>query len=231
MPWLLYWLPWFILFWILGATRIMLVRGQNKPDWWRFAILPSAFYLGTLLYGSLLRLDRVWIMQLLFLLAAAVIYYYYRYTYFYLFRPVKYRVASIENLSLYANFFSFFFTVAGLYGIQSSLNAPLWQFILFLSLFTVAVLYQLLWANKLSVQESIVFLLVDVLVIIELAWSLAFWPVNYHIAGLTLAIIYYCLSNLTRLHLLHELDKNKIKTYLIYSAGILALLWLTAQWV
>ncbi|NTU98472.1 hypothetical protein HGA64_00480 [Candidatus Falkowbacteria bacterium] len=202
----------------------------NK-EWWRFSILPVVFFSSAVLYISLLKLDNFYLIQFLFGLVTVLLYFYFRFCYYYLLRPNSYKVGSIESLSIYVNFLSFYFTAASLYGLGAFLNISIWPLILGLAIVTLLVVYQLFWASKIDLKHSAVEFAIICLCLMESALAFSFWPLNYHVVGLSLAVCYYVLVSLLRFKLLDDLDKQKIKYYLTFAGISLALLWLTARWL
>lgn len=215
---------------ILTVWRMTNSSSVNK-EWWNFSIMPVVFYSSVVMYTTLLRLEDTFLIQSLYLISTVIIYFYFRFSYYYLLRPVAYKVSSVENLSSYANFLSFYFITASLYGFQAFLKMSSWVLLLCLATACILMIYQLFWASKISFKAGATYLFIISACLLELAWALSFWPLNYHVVGLSLAIGYYILANLARLALLGQIDKRKIK-YNLWFAGIsLALLWLTARWL
>ena len=68
-------------------------------------------------------------------------------------------------------------------------------------------------------------------VLIEIAWSLSFWPLSYYILGLVMAIFYYIIIGIVRFYLLNELDRKIIKLYLVFGFLGITLVLLTARWL
>lgn len=197
--------------------------------WWNFLILPAVFSTAVVAYSTLLR--GAVLVQALFFLEIVILYFYLRFSYYYLVNPIAYKVAAIENISSYGNFIAFFLLSSTIYGLQSFLDAPVWLLMLIIALISLLVVYQVIWANKIEGGEKNIYVFLGSLVLVELAWSISFLPLNYNVAGLTLSLCYYMLVGLVRFHLLGKLENNKIKFYLIFGlAGILIVL-LTSRWL
>ncbi|MDP2708900.1 MAG: hypothetical protein Q8O93_02515 [bacterium] len=209
--------------WQLGATS------QVDREWWNYLILPAITSVGVVAYSVFLSSKTV--IQLLFIFNLAFLYLYLRYIYYYLLWPVDYQAFSMENLSSYVSWFSFFLAASVIYGLQSFLNLPVLGLILVLLAVMILIIYQIFWVNKIDWRAGLPYILVSCLILIELAWSISFLPFNYNISGLALAICFYAAVGLTKNHLLDKLDAKKVKMYLILSAVSIILVLTTARWI
>lgn len=198
-------------------------------SWWNFFILPGLMYASIIAYTVLLANKTI--IQFLFLLNVILLYFYLRYVYYYLFRPAAYKPFSIENISSYGNFLTFFLISAAAYGLQSFLNLRVWLLMAMVLFAAGLIIYQIIWANKIDFKKSLPYILINCLILAELSWSLSFLPLNHNVSGLTLAICYYMLMGLSRHHLLGGLDKSKIKLYLSFGFISILIVLLTARWL
>lgn len=198
-------------------------------DWWNFLILPSLLTISVIAYSTLLSSRLV--IQLLFFLNIVLLYLYLRYIYYYLVRPSHYQAFSIENISSYGNFLTFFLAVTTIYGLQSFLSIQTWPLIVIILIVSGLIIYQVMWANKIDLRSGLIYILVSCLVIVELAWAISFLPVNHNIAGLTLAICYYILIGLVKHFLLDRLDKKTVRLYLGFGLTSLFIILITARWL
>ena len=216
---------------MIAAIWRMAKDSSVSKEWWHFSIMPVVYFSSVVMYTTLLRLEDRLLIQFLYLFSAIVIYLYFRFSYYFLLRPMAYKVSSIENLSSYANFLSFYFIAASLYGFQAFLKMSAWPLLLGLAVACILMIYQLFWASKISFKSSATYLFIIAACLLESAWALSFWPLNFHVVGLSLAIGYYVLANLARFSLLGQIDGRRIKYNLWFAGTSLALLWLTARWL
>lgn len=200
-----------------------------ERGWWNFSILPIFFSSAIIVYSVLL--DNQTAIQLLFFIDLIFLYFYLRFSYYYLIKPSGYKVSSIENLSSYANFFSYFLISAALFGLQSYLSIWVWPLMVILVFTSILAIYQLFWANKIKIRESLLFIIIPSLILLELGWSISFLPLNFNIAGLILSICYYVTIGLTRLYLANDLEKDKVRLYLSLGISSILLILLTARWL
>src|SRR3989338_3439284 len=197
--------------------------------WWNYLILPAVMSVAVMSYSVFLSFKLI--IQLLYFFNLVFLYLYLRYVYYYLLNPLAYEVFSIENISSYINWLTFFLLAATVYGLASFLNLPISWLVLIMISLTSLLVYQIIWANKIELMPSLPYILISCLILVELFWSISFLPFNYNISGLSLAICYYVIIGLVKNHLLLKLDNSKVKMYLILGAVSLLLVLSTAKWM
>ena len=202
---------------------------QVDKKWWNYLILPAV--MSTLVLAYSVFMSRQLLIQLLFVFNLAFLYLYLRQVYYYLLNPLAYEVFSIENISSGANWLSFFFLAATVYGLQSFLNLPILWLALVILAVTALIIYQIIWANKIELKIVLPYLLISCLILVELSWSISFLPFNYNISGLALAICYYVIIGLVKNHLLDKLDAKRLRMYLLLGSISLFLILFTAKWL
>lgn len=220
---------------VLAILLIFLVVWQfgraSKIDsqWWNYLILPALMSVAVMAYSVFI--SGKLIIQLLFIFNLIFLYLYSRHVYYYLLNPLAYEVFSLENISSYVNWLTFFLLASTFYGLASFLNLPISWLVLIMISATALLVYQIIWANKIELRAGLPYILISCLILVELFWSISFLPFNYNIAGLALAICYYVIIGLVKNNLLLKLDAAKVKMYLILGATSLFLILLTARWV
>jgi len=215
---------------LLFFTFLQFCReSKSSKDWWNFLILPALFTIAVTAYATLGK-NRLFV-QALFFLDLAVLYLYLRFSFYYLIRPASYKVSAIENLSSFGSFLTFFLSAAAIYAFQSFISAPVGLLALFVMMISGLMIYQIIWVNNLKAKENLIHILVGCLVLVELAWTISFLPINYNIAGLTLAVFYYIFIGLTKHSLAGALDRTKVKQYLGFGLLSILLILLTAKWL
>ncbi len=204
-------------------------ESDASKDWWNFLILPALFTTGLAAYSVLFANN--FIVQLLFVFNLVFLYFYLKIIYYYLIRVKSYKNLSLENISSYGNFLAFFFVSSVVYGLQSFLNMPVWPLMVIMAAVAALMIHQMVWANMIEEKFALVYVLIGSLVLVELAWSLSFLPLNFNAAGLILAICYYMLTGLVRHHLSDNLKKRTVKLYLSLGLGSILLILLTTRWM
>lgn len=220
---------------VLAGLSIFFVIWQfgraSKIDrrWWNYLILPVAMSLAIMAYSVFISNKSI--IQLLFICNLVFLYLYLRHAYYYLLNPSTYEIFSLENISSYINWLTFFLLSATVYGLESFLNLPISWLVLIIVSASGLLVYQLIWANKIEFKTGLSYALVSCLILTELFWSISFLPFNYNISGLSLAICYYVIIGLMKNHLLDKLDAAKVKMYLILGGTSLILVLLTTRWM
>lgn len=204
-------------------------QSEIDKKWWNYLILPAVMSTSVMAYSVFLS-GKLSI-QLLFIFNLVFLYLYFRHVYYYLLNPAAYAVFSIENLSSYVNWLTFFFLAATIYGLESFLNLPTSWLMLVMLGTTALIIYQIIWAYKIELKAGLPYILISCLILTELSWSISFLPFNYNISGLALAICYYVIIGLVKNHLLDKLDSKKVKIYLILGSVSLFLILFTAKWL
>jgi len=204
-------------------------KSQVDKEWWNYLILPAIMSSSVMAYSVFLSSKSV--IQLLFFLNLLFLYFYLRHVYYYLLNPIVYEVFSIENISSYVGWFSFFLFSATIYGLQSFLNLPIFRLALIMLLVAALIIYQIIWVNKIEFKKGLPYILISCFILVELCWSISFLPFNYNISGLCLAICFYIVTGLIKNYLLDKLDAARVKMYLILGLASLFLILFTARWI
>ena len=213
---------------IFFSMRQLSQESQVDKKWWNFLILPAVMSSFIIIYT--LFLDNKTIIQSLFILDVIFLYFYIRFVYFYLIKPSSYEAFSIENITSYGNFLTFFLIATAIYGLQSFLDVSIWLLEIIILVLSAVILYQFFWANKIVFKKAMPYILIGCFILIELSWSISFLPLNFNISGLTLAICYYMLAGIIKNYLLDKLDSKRIKIYLTIGLTSLILILVTARW-
>lgn len=216
---------------ILHVTIQITKQSESGEAWYNFFILPSFFATSAACYSIILT--NSWIMQFIFILTSIFIYLYFKQIYYYLILPKRYKNNALENFSSYGNFLVMFFSFSVVYGLQSFLNIPIHLLILILIPVIWIVSYQVVWTNKINMREGAVFILINTLILTELAWTASFLPQSYNTVGLIMAICYYMVTGIVRFSLSQKLKdiRNKAKQYLVFGVACILIILLTSKWI
>ena len=216
----------FLLF--LFTVRQFTLASNRKEDWWNYIILPSFFYTGLIIFTTMIPSSLV--IQVLFIINLIFLYYYFLIIYYFLINTKEYQDNSLENISSYGNFLSYYFIASSAYGLQAFLNISTWVLVFSLMIANLLITYQVIWANKINIKKGLFYILLICLVLVELAWSVSFLTLSYYVLGLILAVCYYILIGLVRFYLLNSLTKKLIKMYLIFGFSSILVVLFTARW-
>lgn len=213
---------------IIYSIKKLSEKKLLELELWNLAILPISFVSSIMLYSTLLT-NNISI-QILFITTLIFTHYYLKNVYFRK-KEKEGRKDFFENISSYGNFLVLFFTSASAYGLKSFLNTPIWILILMLAIIIALMVYESLWANKISMKRGGIYIFLSCLVLIQIAWSIYFLPLNYNTLGLILAICYYILIGAIKYFLRSNLNRKTVKLYLIFGFLSIILILLTAKWV
>lgn len=220
----------FLMIIILFFTVLRFCRAsKNDKQWWNYLILPSSMSISTAVYSVFLSSKSV--IQILFFLNLLFLYFYLKRIYYYLLNPALYEVFSIENISSYLSWFSFFMISAAIYGLQSFLNISVFYLVMILLAFSALIIYQIFWANKIELGKGLPYIPLSCFILAELCWSISILPFSYNISGLCLAVCFYVITGLVKNHLLDKLDAKAVKIYLTVGVSSLFLILLTSSWI
>jgi len=215
---------------LLIIFSVKYLAGQReKKRWFLFVFAPLIFFLSFSSYSAIL-FNYYWI-QLIFILVAWFIFAYLRNLYYYLTYQAPERAEKVDSLLLAGGFLSIFATASVLYGLPIFLS---WPFAVLLSIFipiSFLSLTHFLPLRQLGLGSHLLFVIIEVTILAELAWALSWLPLNFTILGFILAIFYYFALIVFRLYINNELGRRNLRLPLILSSLILLILLLTARWL
>jgi membrane protein YdbS with pleckstrin-like domain len=165
----------------------------------------------------------------LFFLAALFVYL--RNLYIYLFKPLKYKSQSLENINFLISFVVIFYSVAGVLSLKNFIDLNLWQIIIPIAIVLFFILFQLFCLYQVKFKNNIIFSTILTLNIMEIVLISTFLPHTYSIIGLVIAIVFYASAGLSLLHLSYKLTKVQVKTHLGLSIIFLLLIFLSSRWI
>lgn len=213
---------------LVAYTIRNLARSWNIKNWWDYCILPVFFISSLAIYTSLLINDIL--IQVLFIANFLFIFYYFKNLYFYFGKQAKYRYI-IQNFSSYGNFLIVFFLAAVIFGLQAFLDVPLWLLIGIFTVVMLLVIYEVLVTNEIEIRPRLHFIFLLTLLMAEFAGAVYFFPFNYNVLGLIVAICYYISIGIIKFHLKNSLNPQAIKLYLTAGIASIVVVLLTTQWL
>ena len=199
-----------------------------KKKWYSFVFLPIFFMISLNLYTSIIA--NPIIIYALFFLNSFFIYLYLRTIYYYLIRVDIYKKKSLENVTSYGSFLIIFFSSSFIYGLQSILNINISLVIPLLIPLLILVIYNVILVNEIKIKEGLIFVFLNSLILLEIAWVISFLPLKFNILGLVFTLCYYILIGLTRFYLKKIIEPRIIKLYLWFGLSSMLIVLLTSQW-
>jgi hypothetical protein len=229
-PHFIYFIFIFLVLVIGGATWKIIGKGlMDVAVRWLYLLTPLLFLTSGIMF--LMFLERPWARHLLALSLSFFCGVFLENIFIYIYQHEKYQANSLENISNYLNLAAMFLFSSSLFGFSVFLNTPLWQLSLISFVFTFALTFQTIWINKINIHVAPLQIFIICLILFELFWAVSFLPTAFYVNGLIIAISFYLMNNLMRLHLLNSLNKKVIRRYFILCGLTIFFVLLTAQWV
>ncbi|MFA7087835.1 MAG: hypothetical protein WC146_00620 [Patescibacteria group bacterium] len=212
---------------ILGIK--LFANSHSAKDWIPFIVAPILFFLSFSGYATIIVGDS-WI-QAIFVLIACFLFFYFRTLYYYFISDNTDWTERLDNLLSMSGFLSIFAAAGLLFGLPAFLNwSPIVTIIIFIP-FIWLLFVQFLPIKKIKLVSTSPILISVALILAEFAWVFSFWPLNFNILALFLAITYYLLLTITRLYWDGRLNRRSLRLPFALSIGIFIILILTARWL
>ncbi len=144
--------------------------------------------------------------------------------------PNKYQSAA-ANFLVFSSVLAVFFLFSFFYGLESYLNISVWRLSLAMVAVLVGIFYFLLKASNIGWRAGVIYLIINCLVLAEIAWAVFFLPFQFALMGAIFTFCFYLAAGLSRLSLLGKLTAKALKFYLLVGLGSLVLLLLTVRWL
>ncbi len=210
------------------ALSFYLKRKDSPWPWWFAILLPSAFLGAGSVYASL-QISKLAV-QLIFLVIVIFLFIYFKNLYYRYRRPDLYAAEEFELVKAFGGLLTIFFSSASLLGLQALLNLTAWPMFLVFAVIVLAITFINLEDEPAERRIIWQFSLITVFLLAEEALVFLMLPLQYNVAALCLAIIYYLLISLTKLYFRQALTGKKIRYYLLAGYGGIILALLTARW-
>lgn len=225
---------WFVyIILILQSVVVMTIIGLawkkiELKEIWQF-LIPPVFLVATS-YIFIFFIEGVLYTQLFIFFVVFLYGNFIENTFLYLYQPVKYQPYALENISAYVNLASMFFMGASFHSSIIFLNTSGAMSSLFIFIFTMVMVIQMIWINKIVLRGNYLIVVIIALLVTEIFWSTVFLPSSYLVNGLIMALSYYFLVGILRYWLLNSLDRKVFKRYIIISLSIFIVIALSARW-
>ncbi len=228
---------WFVrpedFFWLLLAILIHSIVSawwltRSRKDWLIFALLPLFLFASGLSYALTISVQNIAIGVVLIAVIGTILYW--RLVFLYTFKQSLYRPFSLERLSSYLSFLTVYFAAAALFGVKIFLNIPDIQLFGGICAVLAAMSIQWLWFQKVPFALGWVYGITSFLVVSEVFVIVAYLPINFHLLGFCVAIVWYAVSTLLGYQLAKTLNLTRVRLVLVISLVILLAALLTARW-
>ncbi|MFZ5364941.1 MAG: hypothetical protein ACOZBH_01935 [Patescibacteria group bacterium] len=215
---------------LITASAVWLYhRFKFTAEFFSFLISPLVFVAVTILFA--LFIDKTWLYHLYAGFVAIFLFVYLGRMLDYKFYPTRYQPYSLENFSWYMAMLSTFLFFSFAFGLIIFLKMKLLFLALIVLAFSLLLLYQIFWINKIQFADSHVFIVAIAVVLVELFAAIYYLPTGFYVNAFILTVAFYLMTGLARAFLSGSLDKKKIINFLAISAVCLVAILATARWI
>lgn len=225
---------------------ISLYQGKIVGGKWKFSVLPVFFTLSSVALLYLITLNYE---QQTFILLTSLMYYL---SLFGAYRLNRYSGdQTARGMNMAATISTIFFTYAGAYGLYLNFLVPLWWLMIIYLVVTALVSYQyfsIIYFSNNSIKNVnhkpadvkdkikqrkmvLIYSFLIALAMVEVVWTISFWPFGYLTSGIIALILYYVLWDLIQSHFLNLLSKRRMIANLIFFSFAIALILISSRWM
>lgn len=145
--------------------------------------------------------------------------------------PSRYRVYTLERLTLALHLVTMFLLGSSLYGLLILVHMPLWFLAPIMFLFSTWVIRSTLFASKVDPHRASVSALAGGLLLTELFVALSFLPVGHTTNATVLATFLYGFLGVLRAESLGRLTRSVVLRYAVSVTAVLLFIFMTSAWV
>ncbi|MBU0731849.1 hypothetical protein KKC88_03135 [Patescibacteria group bacterium] len=142
----------------------------------------------------------------------------------------RYQTYALENISSYLNLFSAFYIFVGSFNLYILGITRMRYLLAMVFIVALALSWQTFWINKVEHQSKRYFPFIFAIIFFELFWVMHYLPISYLVTGIILTAVFYTATNITRFHLLDNLNKKVVARYVVISLVVITSALLTASW-
>ncbi len=200
---------------------------SSRRDFFHFIFNPLIFAWSAFLL--LLFFENIYFRHFFVLGVAAYLFFYFENLFYYLIGEKEKNADNFLRMTNLMNVVSIFFLAAGLYGVKTFIQLPIWPLAAVFFVFSGALVYGVLGIVKPAFREIIFDIIVLSLIIMEFFVVLSFLPIGFYAGGAILGIIYYMIAGIVISFLKNA--AAPYKRYVIVGGILLAIVILTARWM
>ncbi len=212
---------------VLFLFLFSLYKGREIGGKWLFAVLPASFTLSSI---TLLYLITLGYEQQIFIMLSALMYY--------LSMLGAYRLGAYpkdqtaRGMNMAATSATVFFSYAGSYGLYLNFLVPLYYLMLVYLVITLFASYQYFAIIKSDDKKlAWIYSLLIALIMVEIVWTMNFWPFGYLTTGVIALILYYVLWDLTQSYFLNIMSKKRVVANMVFFSVMIILVLLSSKWL
>lgn len=216
--------------WLLHITILLLIlamyEGKKIGQNWRYSILPVFF---TIFSIALLQLISMIFEEQIFIFLVSIMYYL---ALFGTYRLGKYESdKTARGMIMASTSAAIFFAYAGAYGLYLNFLVPLYALMLTYLAVTFFVSYQYFSIIEKNKSKVKVYSFLLALFMVEIIWSMNFWPFGYLTTGVIALILYYVLWDLTQSYFLNLLSRKRVVANMVFFSVIISIVLLSSKWI
>lgn len=216
--------------WLFFVVTILLLaafyEGKKIGQRWRYSILPVFF---TIFSIALLHLVSLMSEKQIFVILVSLMYY------LALFGTYRLGIfagdQTARGMIMAATSAAIFFTYAGAYGLYLNFLVPLYVLMLTYLIVTLFISYQYFSIIEKNHNKVWIYSFLLALFMVELIWTMNFWPFGYLTTGIIALILYYVLWDLTQSYFLNLLSRKRVVANMIFFSALIILVLLSAKWI
>ena len=203
-----------------------LYEGQKIGHKWKFSILPVFF---TIFSIALLQLISGMLEKQIFVGLVSLMYY------LALFGTYRLGIyagdQTAKGMIMASTSAAIFFTYAGAYGLYLNFLVTLYVLMLTYLIVTLLVSYQYFSIIEQDKNRVWTYSFLLALFMVELIWTMNFWPFGYLTTGVIALILYYVLWDLTQSYFLNLLSKKRVVANMIFFSTLIILILISSKWI
>lgn len=209
------------------ALLSALLEGKRVGKQWKFAIFPFFFSLSSIILLYLITLEFE---QQIFILLASFMYYL---AVFGAYRLGLYeKDETARGMMMAVAVASIFFMYAGLYGLYLNFLVPLFVLMIAYFITTFLISYQYFSIiRKDDPKKVLIYSFLLAFSMMEIIWTMNFWPFGYLTTGVIALILYYVLWDIIQSHFLDKLSKKKIVANMVFFSMMIGFVLITSKWI
>lgn len=217
----------------LGALFITLTtKGlsikSRALDWPLFLYFPLIFFIASSFYTTVLA--SPYLIQTLLLVNVFFIHIYFNSLYYFFRYNAPDRIDKLDTFLMTGSVLSIFFAGATAYALPVYLGWSFWPLLIVLAAISFPLFFQPFILGSLNLKTNRPFFIAALIIFTQIAGVIYLFPFSFNVLGLMLAIVFYVLFLILRLHIRGRLSSKLLKIPLIASLIIIILLLLTTRW-
>ena len=213
---------------IIGFLLLFIAAYEGKKigQRWKYSILPIFFTIFSL---ALLQLISLFFEKQIFVLLVSIMYY--------LALLGIHRIGIYEGdqtargMIMASTSAAIFFTYAGAYGLYLNFLVPLYALMLTYLVVTLLISYQYFSIIEINKRKVWIYSFLLSLFMIEMVWTMNYWPFGYLTTGVIALILYYVLWDLAQSYFLNLLSRKRVIANMIFFSSMIILVLLSSKWI